>query len=64
MNLKSQDIFILLKIVVLGEGRWSYASLAGDLFMSASEVHAGIKRTVTARLMDSHRVAALFAINF
>lgn len=55
MNLKSQDIFILLKIVVLGESRWSYASLAGDLFMSASEVHAGIKRVVTARLMDSHR---------
>lgn len=55
MNLKPQDIFILLKIVALGESRWSYASLAGDLFMSSSEVHAGIKRAVAARLMDSHR---------
>ena len=55
MNLKPQDIFILLKLVALGEDQWSYASLAGDLFMSTSEVHAGIKRAVAARLMDSHR---------
>ena len=55
MNLKPQDIFILLKLVALGESRWSYASLAGDLFMSTSEVHAGIKRAVAARLMDSPR---------
>lgn len=51
MNLKPQDIYILLKLVVLGESQWSYASVAGDLFMSASEVHAGIKRAVAARLM-------------
>ena len=55
MNLKPQDIFILLKLIALGEGQWSYASLAGDLFMSTSEVHAGIKRVVAARLMDSQR---------
>jgi hypothetical protein len=55
MNLKPQDIFILLKLVALGEGQWSYVSLAGDLFMSASEVHAGIKRAVTAHLIDSQR---------
>jgi hypothetical protein len=55
MNLKPQDIFILLKLIALGEGQWSYASLAGDLFMSTSEIHAGIKRAVAARLMDSQR---------
>ena len=55
MNLKPQDIFILLKLIALGEGQWSYASLAGNLFMSTSEVHAGIKRAVAARLMDSQR---------
>ena len=38
MNLKPQDIYILLKLVVLGESQWSYASVAGDLFMSASEI--------------------------
>jgi hypothetical protein len=53
MNLKPQDIYILLKLVALGENQWSYASVAGDLFMSASEVHAGIKRAVAARLMHS-----------
>ena len=53
MNLKPQDIYILLKLVALGESQWSYASVAGDLFMSASEVHAGIKRAVVARLMHS-----------
>jgi hypothetical protein len=55
MNLKPQDIIILLKLIALGEDQWSYASLANDLFMSTSEVHAGIKRAVAARLMDSQR---------
>jgi hypothetical protein len=53
MNLKPQDIYILLKLVALGEGQWSYASVAGDLFMSTSEVHAGVKRAIAARLMHS-----------
>jgi hypothetical protein len=57
MNLKPQDIFIMLKLIALGQNQWSYSSLANDLFMSTSEVHAGIKRSVTARLMglDSGR---------
>ena len=55
MNLKPQDIYILLKLVGLGESHWTYASVASDLFMSASEVHAGIKRVVAARLMHSQR---------
>jgi len=53
MNLKTQDIYILLKLIALGESQWSYASVAGELFMSASEVHAGIRRAVAARLMHS-----------
>ncbi len=55
MILKPQDIYILLKLIVLGEAPWSYSALAGDLFMSPSEVHAGLKRAVAARLMDSQR---------
>lgn len=55
MNLKPQDIYILLKLITVGKGQWSYASLAEALFMSTSEVHAGIKRAVSARLMDSQR---------
>jgi len=59
MILKPQDIYILLKLVAMGENQWSYASVAGELFMSASEVHAGIKRAVAARLMSSDSVRPL-----
>ncbi len=59
MILKPQDIYILLKLVAMGETQWSYASVAGDLFMSASEVHAGIKRAMAARLMSSDNVRPL-----
>lgn len=55
MVLKPQDIFILLKLIALGETPWSYSSLASDLFMSTSEVHAGLRRAVAARLMDYQR---------
>ena len=55
MTLKPQDIYILLKLIIVGKGQWSYPSLAKALFMSTSEVHAGIKRAVSARLMDSQR---------
>jgi hypothetical protein len=59
MILKPQDIVVLLKLVALREHPWSYASLANDLFMSASEVHAGIKRAIAARLMDTTGKQAL-----
>jgi len=59
MILKPQDIYILLKLVAMGESQWTYASVAGDLFMSASEVHAGIKRAVAARLLSSDSVRPL-----
>ena len=55
MNLKPQDIYILLKLIIVREGQWSYPSLAKALFMSTSEVHAGIKRAVSAHLMDPRR---------
>jgi len=59
MILKPQDIVVLLKLVALRDTPWSYASLAHDLFMSTSEVHAGIKRAVAARLMDPQGKHAL-----
>ena len=51
MVLKPQDIFILLKLVARAPRPWSYASAAHDLFMSVSEVHAGIKRAAAAGLI-------------
>jgi len=55
MILKPQDIFIMLKLVVWDGSEWSYPALSHGLYMSASEVHAGVKRAVAARLMDMHR---------
>ncbi len=52
MILKPQDVIILLKLVIKGEEQWSYSSLADELFISASEIRAGVQRAVAARLMD------------
>jgi hypothetical protein len=52
MSLQSQDILILLKLVALGERRWSYPSLAKDLFLSSSGVYAGVNRAIESRLLD------------
>ena len=45
----------MLKLVIRDGVEWSYPALAHELSMSASEVHAGVKRAVAARLMDMHR---------
>jgi hypothetical protein len=47
--LKPQDVAILLKLMVK-QDHWTIASLAGELVMSASEVHAGLQRCGHARL--------------
>lgn len=52
MVLRPQDILILLKLITLDGQGWTYASLAQDLSMSPSEVHAGVKRAVAAHLAD------------
>ena len=50
MLLKPQDILVLLKLVTQGQQSWSYASLAGQLGMSASQLHAAVQRVLAARL--------------
>ena len=50
MQLKPQDIFVLLKLVAKERADWSYNSLAVSLHMSASEIHAALKRALAARL--------------
>lgn len=52
MTLKPQDILILLKMVAQGAAPWSYNQLAYELGMSASEVHAGIKRAAQVGLLQ------------
>lgn len=54
MNLKPQDIVVLIKLFSYAEGdRPSYAQMASALDMSASEVHSAIKRLAVARLVHS-----------
>jgi DNA-binding Lrp family transcriptional regulator len=48
---KSQDVLVGLKLVV-SSSRQSYAELAAALGMSASEVHASVRRLTEARLVD------------
>jgi len=50
MILKPQDVLFLLKLVAMGEKHWSFNSLALELGMSPSEVHAAAKRAQQARL--------------
>jgi len=50
MILKPQDVVILLKLVTIGKADWSFSNLSVDLFMSPSEVHAGIQRSLAANL--------------
>ena len=50
MILKPQDVLILAKLVVFGGNQWSYGRMASALWMSPSEVHAGVKRIIKARL--------------
>jgi hypothetical protein len=51
MPTKSQDVVVGLKISLSGP-KETYASLAAGLGMSASEVHAAIRRLQLARLVD------------
>ena len=50
MILKPQDLVVLLKMVAVGQEKWSYTTISVSLSMSASEVHGGIRRALAARL--------------
>lgn len=48
---KAQDVLVALKLCLPNDGK-SFAALAGELGMSASEVHASLARLGEARLVD------------
>ena len=48
--LKSQDIFVMLKLAAKGPKPWSYAGLAVELGMSPSQLHSAVKRALSAQL--------------
>ena len=51
MQLKPQDFLVALKLVALGDQRWTYARLAQELGISVSEAHGCIKRGLQAGLL-------------
>jgi hypothetical protein len=51
MQLKPQDFVVALKLVAWGDQRWTYARLAQELGLSASEAHACVKRGIQAGLL-------------
>lgn len=65
MFTKPQDVLVALKLIT-GEPNQSYAGLGSSLGMSASEVHAAVRRLIEARLLepDTKRVRAEALRNF
>jgi hypothetical protein len=53
--LKPQDVVVLLKLASRADAEWTYPVLAVELGMSASEVHASVKRAMQSRLIDASR---------
>ncbi|HEY0821807.1 MAG TPA: hypothetical protein VGD46_23735 [Rhizobacter sp.] len=61
MSLKPQDFLVALKLVALGEQHWTYARLAGELGLSASEAHAAVKRGLASGLLADASIARAHA---
>ena len=56
MVLKPQDVYVALKIVAANSDRPPYASLAAELGMSSSEVHASVQRAQQCHLLHGPRL--------
>ncbi|WP_218942647.1 hypothetical protein [Rhodoferax sp. BLA1] len=48
--LRPQDVVVLLRLSLQQDMAPTYATLAGELKLTASEIHAGVERAVTAQL--------------
>ena len=62
MNLKPQDFLVALKLLALGKQHWTYARLANDLGLSASEAHAAVQRGLAAGLLADASVARAYSV--
>ncbi|HEX2082472.1 MAG TPA: MarR family transcriptional regulator [Xanthomonadaceae bacterium] len=52
MDLKPQELLVLLKVSAHPERKFTFAALAQELAMSAAEVHASVRRAVGAGLAN------------
>lgn len=53
MILKPQDIVVAIKIALIGTGNRTYARMARELAISASEVHASTQRAAQAGILSA-----------
>lgn len=51
MDLKPQELLVLLKVCAHPDQKYTFAALAQELVMSAAEVHASVKRAIGAGLV-------------
>lgn len=49
--LRPQEVLVACKLLVAGQADWTFASLASELGMSASEVHASVGRAQLAGIL-------------
>lgn len=56
MVLKPQDVVVVAKLVGYTEFRPKLVEVAEEIALSASEVHASVRRLQAARLVHSHRL--------
>ncbi|HEY8708577.1 MAG TPA: hypothetical protein VIM34_11325, partial [Burkholderiaceae bacterium] len=61
MNLKPQDFLVALKLLSLGDQHWTYARLAHELGLSASEAHAAVQRGLAAGLLADASIARAYS---
>jgi len=61
MILKPQDFLVALKLLALDEQHWTYARLAHELGLSASEAHAAVQRGLAAGLLTDSSIARAYA---
>ena len=59
MNLKPQDVVVVLKLLSYGQSRPSYAQMGDELFLSPSEVHGSIQRARQAQLINGPESEAI-----
>lgn len=52
MYLKSQELLVLLKVAAHPTRRFTFATLAAELSMSAAEVHGSVRRATAAGLVS------------
>ncbi|MDT8321853.1 MAG: MarR family transcriptional regulator [Xanthomonadales bacterium] len=50
MQLKPQDLMVMLKLVAMADRSWTYAGLAEELGISISQLHSAVQRALVSGL--------------